>query len=524
MSPITSRDVADLARALEVLQTIALDAERARDGAIEGDDDARRLRAENAALRSELAAARARAQDPSSGARELDDARTSNDAFVLNDCEATSMGTRPQAPSLAGFRTESHEFVVRDDRRSAEDLARVERAAVAEARAKASDISFNGRLSRFWSAEGELESFASKRETRGEAKAAFELALVNDESAHVVEPLDRKIRTKQKGLPHVKFSWLEAPKNAFLVKKIDDANATAATRRAIGILKSKGVTSWLEPVVYASMEEFAKAHQCATWDANDGQFKLEDVCDFVVIFGGDGTLLWSSKFFPRAMPPVVPFSMGSLGFLTAIKVDTLERTLRDVCLGDFTLTVRSRLMAKVVTKDGAHGEWEYCLNEVLIDRGPKAVMIELDLAVDGRHVTKIAADGCILSTPTGSTAYSLAAGGSVVHPGVPALCVTPICPHSLSFRPIILPDSVVVAVSCPMDARHTTWAAFDGQKQTELQRGDSLVVRVASFPVPVVCAVSENADWFDAIKQGLLWNARGAEQKPFLRPPLATPT
>lgn len=505
MSATDAPDVVDLERGVSALRVMTDGASGAPTlgGDVVSDAVTRRLEAENARLRRDVVALRAHLSAHVPGA----------DA-VLNAYD-DAMSKSASHPELAGYRTDNHEFVVRDVRKqSSECLKELERQAIA-GKLSAPELGFGGRLNRFWSQDPNVDSASASESTRRRSKAAFELALVNDESAHVIEPLDRKIRIKQKGLPHVKFSWLEAPKNAFLVKKINDAAATVALKSAVATLKAKGVRTWLEPPVWGELAEFAKAHDCLTWDTDDESFNLEDVTDFVVVFGGDGTILWASKFFPRAMPPVVPISMGSLGFLTAIKVDAVDRALNDVCLGDFTLTVRSRLMAKIVTKDGSHGPWEYCLNEVLVDRGPKAVMIELDLAVDGRHVTKIAADGVILSTPTGSTAYGLAAGGSVVHPGVPALCVTPICPHSLSFRPIILPDSVVVTVSCPVDARHTTWAAFDGQKQSELQHGDSLVARVASFPVPIVCAVSENTDWFDAVKQGLLWNARGAGQKPF---------
>ena len=355
----------------------------------------------------------------------------------------------------------------------------------------------------------------TEAEARGTLKAAFELVLANDEGVEVLEPLDRKIRTKQKGLPHSKFSWLEAPRNALVVKKIHDAAAAEMMIRATRVLKSKGVTAWLERAVW---DEFAELQgDCQTWDAGDANFHLDEIIDFIVVLGGDGTILWASKYFPKAMPPVVPFAMGSLGFLTSHRVEDMEKKLAVVMQGDFTISMRSRLVAKVVSAEGVSSQWRYVLNEVLIDRGPKPVMVELDIAVDGYHVTKVAADGVILSSPTGSTAYSLAAGGSMVHPGVPALCVTPICPHSLSFRPIVLPDSVVVTITCPRDARNTAWAAFDGKFQTELARGDAVVVRVAGFPVPSVCNASENNDWFAAVKQGLLWNARGADQKPIER-------
>ena len=123
-----------------------------------------------------------------------------------------------------------------------------------------------------------------------------------------------------------------------------------------------------------------------------------------------------------------------------------------------------------------------------------------------------------MSTPTGSTAYSLAAGGSMVHPGIAGVLFTPICPHALSSRPLLLPDGVELRIRVPLTSRCTAWAAFDGRGRRELQRGDTLAVRVSPFPVPAVCSGTENEDWFRAAKTGLNWNMREA-QKPHVQLP-----
>lgn len=423
---------------------------------------------------------------------------------------------------LAGFRTKEHRFFVRecggggDERDAGEtDEGEDREGLFASERDPCKGIVANESMESIDRARDDASPSGGGEGERsgGETlKAAFELILANDEGVEVLEPRDRKIRTKQKGLPHSKFSWLEAPTNALVVKKINDREATAMTRHATRVLASKGVTSWLERAVWDEMTDLQST--CKTWDETDETFRLDAVIDFVVVLGGDGTILWATKYFPKSMPPVVPFAMGSLGFLTCHRIEEMEKRLADVCLGDITLSLRSRIVAKVVTADGKHSPWRYVLNEVLIDRGPKPVMVELDIDVDGYRVTKVAADGVIVATATGSTAYSLAAGGSMVHPGVPALLMTPICPHSLSFRPIVLPDSVVVTISCPKNARNTAWVAFDGKFQTELARGDAVVCRVAAFPVPSACARDENTDWFAAVKHSLGWNTRGADQKP----------
>jgi NAD+ kinase/solute carrier family 25 oxoglutarate transporter 11 len=518
MPPSTVDDASDaLARATSALESSRLDAD---DDATTSSTDA--LKRENAELKRELHALRSSeravrfADDPPGPRRTL---------------SSSSLTSPIERPRLAGFRTKSHKFVVRacDDAREGEGSRR-ERDDDSDDESDAKDSgdadaaiddAERGRRAceepRRVAPDDDDESVvagegASQSAPEEGLKAAFELVLANDEGVRVLEPRDRRIRTSQKSSPHSNFSWLQSPKNALVVKKIHDSASTARLMEAVDVLRANGVTPWLERTAWDELE--ALQSSCKTWDDADESFRLYKIIDFVVVLGGDGTILWASKYFPKAMPPVLAFAMGSLGFLTAHKIEDMPKTLADVCLGNFTLSMRNRLVAQTIGADGAHSEWRPVLNEVLIDRGPKPVMVELDLAVDGYHVTKVAADGVILSSPTGSTAYSLAAGGSMVHPGVPALCITPICPHSLSFRPIVLPDSVVVTIRCPTNARNTAWAAFDGKFQTELARGDAVVVRVASFPIPVVCSYSENNDWFAAVKQGLLWNARGADQKP----------
>ena len=146
-------------------------------------------------------------------------------------------------------------------------------------------------------------------------------------------------------------------------------------------------------------------------------------------------------------------------------------------------------------------------------------MVLLHLSVDSdssisaeKHVTNVQGDGLIIGTPTGSTAYSLAAGGSMVHPGVPTMVVTPICPHSLSFRPILMPDAVTLKASVPEAARGSAYVAFDGRQQTELKRGDYVTVRMSRYPLPAVCKSDEHSDWLNALNTGLNFNLREVQK------------
>jgi NAD+ kinase len=156
----------------------------------------------------------------------------------------------------------------------------------------------------------------------------------------------------------------------------------------------------------------------------------------------------------------------------------------------------------------------HALNEIVIDRGPSAALVELVCYCDGLEITKIAADGIIIATPTGSTAYSLSAGGSMTHPSVPTMLFTPICPHTLSFRPLLFHDSATLKIEFPMNSRASSaYVSFDGKNRVQLERGDSITVRVSSFPLPAVCKRNENQDWFESMIKNLNWNQRKT-QKP----------
>jgi NAD+ kinase len=130
-------------------------------------------------------------------------------------------------------------------------------------------------------------------------------------------------------------------------------------------------------------------------------------------------------------------------------------------------------------------------------------------------MTTVQADGLVVATPTGSTAYSLSAGGSLVHPEIPAILISPICPHTLSFRPMLLPDTMELRICVPFNSRSTAWASFDGRGRVELKQGDHIKVTASKYPFPTVCADKQSTDWFHAISRTLKWNER-ERQKSFV--------
>ena len=136
-------------------------------------------------------------------------------------------------------------------------------------------------------------------------------------------------------------------------------------------------------------------------------------------------------------------------------------------------------------------------------------------AGDEHHMTTVQADGLVVATPTGSTAYSLSAGGSLVHPEIPAILISPICPHTLSFRPMLLPDTMELRICVPFNSRSTAWASFDGRGRVELKQGDHIKITASKYPFPTVCADKQSTDWFHAISRTLKWNER-ERQKSFV--------
>jgi len=254
-----------------------------------------------------------------------------------------------------------------------------------------------------------------------------------------------------------------------------------------------------------------------------GKDNLTDKIDFIVSLGGDGTLEFAASHFQASVPPVMAFHMGSLGFLTPFQIDNFEQKITHVLQGHAVLTLCSRLHCimmkkhKATTAAGTAKKAKtnfVVLNEVVINRGTSPYLSNIDLFLDGKLITSVQGDGFIVSTPTGSMAYAAAAGASMVHPSVPAIMVTPICPHSLSFRPFIVPAGVELKISVSPDSREMAWVSFDGRNRQQLNQGDSLLVTNSIYPVPLICAQDQISDWFTYLGECLHWGVR-KKQKAF---------
>ncbi|KAK3235279.1 hypothetical protein CYMTET_54509 [Cymbomonas tetramitiformis] len=278
-------------------------------------------------------------------------------------------------------------------------------------------------------------------------------------------------------------------------------------------------TIYVEPGLKRELPEHTTG--LLTWNGSDcPPHEIVATLDLVITLGGDGTVLWASALLGDGpMPALVAFAMGSLGFMTPHAPVNLKACLDRVHAGGFELALRHRLSCRICRSSGVKAsglcpasstadEEHVVINEVVLDRGVAPFLTNLECFCDDTFITVVQGDGLIVSTPSGSTAYSLAAGGSMVHPQVPGILFTPICPHSLSFRPLVFPENIELRVQVPMTSRSSVWASFDGKDRVELRAGDAVVIRVSQWPVPTVCAQNTTQDWFRSVTEGLHWNRR----------------
>ncbi|XP_065220111.1 NAD kinase-like isoform X2 [Planococcus citri] len=321
-----------------------------------------------------------------------------------------------------------------------------------------------------------------------------------------------------------RLTWYKPPLTVLVVKKVRDSNVLQPFVDLVQwLIKEKRMVVFVEEsimddVLLVENSEFLTIKDKLMY-FKDGKDDLTDKIDFIICLGGDGTLLYASLLFQQSVPPIMAFHLGSLGFLTPFKFENFQEQVTNVLEGHAALTLRSRLKCIVMRKnDNPEKDTEgpiniLVLNEVVIDRGPSPYLSNIDLFLDGKPITSVQGDGLIVSTPTGSTAYAVAAGASMIHPSVPAIMVTPICPHSLSFRPIVVPAGVELKIMISEEARNPCWASFDGRHQLEVFPGDSLRVTTSVYPVPSICAEDQISDWFDSLAECLHWNVRKRQKQ-----------
>ena len=234
---------------------------------------------------------------------------------------------------------------------------------------------------------------------------------------------------------------------------------------------------------------------------------LPNACDLIVLLGGDGTLIGMARRVARAGAdvPIAGVNFGSLGFLTEITLDDLYPSLEGVLDGTAPIEERMMLHAKVL-RGGTCFTDELVLNDVVITKAALSRIIELSVSIGADRVMQVRADGLIVATPTGSTAYNLAAGGPIVQPVVDALLLTPIAPHMLTNRPLVVTGTSTIAVEPNMNGNDEVFVTFDGQSGHALQAEDVVAIERASRPLCLVRSATRS--YFDVLRQKLKWGER----------------
>ncbi len=236
---------------------------------------------------------------------------------------------------------------------------------------------------------------------------------------------------------------------------------------------------------------------------------VEALChtiDVAIVIGGDGTLLNAGRSLAPCGVPIIGVNLGRLGFLADIPVENMIVEIGKILDGDFLTEKRMLLTAEVRRDDKT--VFESCaLNDVAIAKGELARLIEFETWLDGEFVTSTRGDGIIIASPTGSTAYALSAGGPILHPNLPAIAVVPICPHTLSHRPIVVSgDSMIEIVMSGGTAGQNSHITFDGQSTFMLQDNDRVRIRRANMPVELVHPASRSH--FDVLRRKMHWGRK----------------
>ena len=231
---------------------------------------------------------------------------------------------------------------------------------------------------------------------------------------------------------------------------------------------------------------------------------LAEKIDLLIVLGGDGTLLSATRALAGHKVPILAVNLGGLGFLTSVTREELYPVLEQVLTGRHSTSERMMLNAETI-RNGKTIERQTALNDAVINKAALARMLDFDLYVDSDHVGRYRAGGLIVATPTGSTAYSLAAGGPIVHPQLDAFVITPICPHMLTNRPLVIPDTARVEIDIAA-AEEPVYLTLDGQTGFQLQSKDRVAVMKSKNRV--VFVRSPRKTYFEVLRSKLRWGER----------------
>jgi NAD+ kinase len=294
------------------------------------------------------------------------------------------------------------------------------------------------------------------------------------------------------------FNSLRTPRTIALIGKYHSPEIAESICQLAEYLRQRGVSVFVERETAENM-----GRQEQPWWVVCGFNDIGAHADLAIVLGGDGTMLNAARRLARYKVPLVGVNQGRLGFMTDIAREDMLSCMDDLLDGRFTPESRILLDAEIV-RNGKEIADNLALNDIVVDKGAIGRMIEFELFIDGEFIYNVRSDGLIVSTPTGSTAYSLSSGGPILHPGMAGICLVPLCPHALTNRPLIVKDTadIELRVTHADDPR----VHFDGQVTIDLLKGDSIRVRRSDY---TICFLHPPGySYFSMLRQKLHWSAR----------------
>jgi NAD+ kinase len=285
----------------------------------------------------------------------------------------------------------------------------------------------------------------------------------------------------------------DKPQTIGIIAKQDDPNVTAALDAVLSVLKSHSVDVIL-------------SEQCSRLPAGSiSQADTEDVgkrCDLVIVIGGDGTFLHAAREMAPYETPILGVNMGRLGFLVDVSPNEIQPRLEEYLLGE-SITEQRFLLEARLDGHSSVNEPMLAFNDVVLHKWELARMIEFEASINDRPVNSYRADGLVVATPTGSTAYSLSAGGPIVHPSMHAITLVPICPHTLNNRPLVVGADSEIKLSVDSKDASSSMITLDGQ--TRIQLEEATTVNIRCYPKPITLVHPKNYDYFHILRAKLRW-------------------
>ncbi len=281
-------------------------------------------------------------------------------------------------------------------------------------------------------------------------------------------------------------------KSVGIIYKHDFEPAKVEAHKLENWLRDKGITVFSEEIGAKGKIEGCPPDQPA----------IPDNVDWVIVLGGDGTLLGAAREVAKYDVPILGVNLGGLGFLTWVALSKLYPVIEMVLKGQFEVESRLMLETRVI-----RGGDEICrfivLNDVVINKGPLARIIDLDVYINDQFLTTFRSDGLIISTPTGSTAYNLSAGGPILYPTMTNFILTPICPFTLTNRPLILPDSDIISIKMKEESEEQVSLTFDGQVGFDFKYGDNVLIYKSKEKIELIKSPDQN--YFEILRAKLRW-------------------